>query len=532
MARLSSAILLFLYLAFTNIITTNAFSIYANFSTFEPSSNPVPADFLALSVEWQQVIKSFMKYYRGTATNIPNPIMIRLLRNLAAEVNYASMPTIRVGGNSATIQWWNGSSLVRPNAASYPVSFRHFGAMETVAHNAGIKLVANIGMLNGTDPSAATDFIASGILANINYKNLLAIELGNEPELYVRNGRRDPTWDYFTQTPIEFQTYLASIAAAIPSMPTTNYFWGPAMTPTGNNQNFLAASLPAVNGISLHRYGIDGCNSSESPSMNLLLADPTVNTYKFIRNDIINATALGHPLGTRQVIATEINSASCGGVANISNTFGAALWGVDTFLTLATNNFTKAFVHGLQGVYPKSTPNSYAPWVQNLHNNSVIVMPIYYAMVQTNRILGGANAVVRAVHFSIVDTTGMSDPTITTPNIKVYMVTRGTSTNIVVIHKDLGMPNVTVAIDVANIPNDTGSAVLERMKAPSVYTSRDIRLAGYTLDWTSDGGFRGSRVSAVVTPTSGSYYIGVYQGSVAVLYAGTQSILSTVGALN
>lgn len=41
----------------------------------------------------------------------------------------------------------------------------------------------------------------------------------------------------------------------------------------------------------------------------------------------------------------ETNTASCGGFPGISNSYGAALWGLDYALLMAYNNFTGALFH-------------------------------------------------------------------------------------------------------------------------------------------------------------------------------------------
>ena len=41
----------------------------------------------------------------------------------------------------------------------------------------------------------------------------------------------------------------------------------------------------------------------------------------------------------------ETNTASCGGFAGISDTYGAALWAIDYGMQLAYGNFTHALLH-------------------------------------------------------------------------------------------------------------------------------------------------------------------------------------------
>lgn len=48
----------------------------------------------------------------------------------------------------------------------------------------------------------------------------------------------------------------------------------------------------------------------------------------------------------------QTNTASCGGFAGVSNSFGAALWALDYAMTMAYSNFTGALFHaGGQNAY-------------------------------------------------------------------------------------------------------------------------------------------------------------------------------------
>lgn len=59
------------------------------------------------------------------------------------------------------------------------------------------------------------------------------------------------------------------------------------------------------------------------------------------------ALAAGKPL-----LMFETNTASCGGFPGISDSFGAALWGLDYGLQMAYSNFSGALLHvGGQNVY-------------------------------------------------------------------------------------------------------------------------------------------------------------------------------------
>lgn len=62
----------------------------------------------------------------------------------------------------------------------------------------------------------------------------------------------------------------------------------------------------------------------------------------------------------------ETNTASCGGFVGISDSFGAALWGLDYAMQMAHSNFSGAYFHvGGQNVYynPFTRACLASPWL-------------------------------------------------------------------------------------------------------------------------------------------------------------------------
>ena len=58
----------------------------------------------------------------------------------------------------------------------------------------------------------------------------------------------------------------------------------------------------------------------------------------------LNTAGIAQGLG-KQFLMFETNTASCGGFAGISNSFGAALWGLDYGLQMAYSNVSHALLH-------------------------------------------------------------------------------------------------------------------------------------------------------------------------------------------
>lgn len=65
----------------------------------------------------------------------------------------------------------------------------------------------------------------------------------------------------------------------------------------------------------------------------------------------LNSSNIAREMG-KPFIMFETNTATCGGLPGISDSFGAALWALDYGFTMAVSNFSGALLHfGGQNVY-------------------------------------------------------------------------------------------------------------------------------------------------------------------------------------
>jgi hypothetical protein len=82
----------------------------------------------------------------------------------------------------------------------------------------------------------------------------------------------------------------------------------------------------------------------------------THQSGKDIVNEFPGAAAYAQSVG-KPFIMSETNTASCGGFPGLSDSFGAALWGIDYALQLAYSNFSTVLFHvGGQSVYYNVRP--------------------------------------------------------------------------------------------------------------------------------------------------------------------------------
>jgi hypothetical protein len=105
--------------------------------------------------------------------------------------------------------------------------------------------------------------------------------------------------------------------------------------------------------------------------------------------------------GGKPIIMSEFNSASCGGIPGISDTFGAALWTIDYALQLAVAGYSAAYIHIREaGISynlfdPPTPPGAPGPWTTN---------PNWYAMLVVPEILQNPNG-TKIVDLDIANST-------------------------------------------------------------------------------------------------------------------------------
>jgi hypothetical protein len=105
-----------------------------------------------------------------------------------------------------------------------------------------------------------------------------------------------------------------------------------------------------------YRYPADNCGAQYHFGTPVVPQDvfPNYLTHQAgqqLCSNYLNSTMYAQTKG-KKLLMFETNTASCGGFPGISNSFGAALWGIDYSLQMAYSNFSGAMFHvGGQNVY-------------------------------------------------------------------------------------------------------------------------------------------------------------------------------------
>ncbi|KAI1310765.1 glycoside hydrolase superfamily [Xylaria venustula] len=335
-----------------------------------------------------------------------------LLRNIANVTGKA--PPVRIGGNTADQTYLYPSSplpLTGNDSAAIPdpstatrfnITPGWFDSWATY-FPPGTDLIYTLNLADNSSGWATA--VAEGAAAHAALgEKLVTFELGNEIDHFINKGWRDASWGveayvaqfrnitgqitgsdwYLKVEGVENDNGSRSIRNSRhhnkgdekkkKKAPTfqAGVIADPPQVPDQQDEiddfsiaNLTAAGLVArsgeervVSSYATHLYPQSACDTARWYRMRLdLLSDHAVlwkNVSQYIPQ-VAAADAAGAPL-----VMGETNSISCSGRSGISDTFGAALWGVDYVLTAASIGFRKLYFHlGAQSEYSSFTPLPY-----------------------------------------------------------------------------------------------------------------------------------------------------------------------------
>lgn len=327
-----------------------------------PRGRRVPRDFLGLSFELASLPR--IATY-GTSGNL-----VGLLRSLGSGV-------LRFGGVSAdTRVAWSDAQTPRPPWAAATVGPEDLRRLGQLAQRSGWRVLLTIGLAHFEPVAAARE--AATAKAALG-SSLAGIELGNEPDAYMRHGLREAPWT-FAQYALEVAAYRSAIGHAAPGIRLA----GPDVS---GSSIFLswgsgeAAQLsPAL--LTGHHYPM-GCHDSRPPSIARLLSAGTrraegISLQRFM--SIARASGLAFRMD-------ETNSVSCGGTPGISDTFAAALWALgyishDMAAGVAGMNF-----HGAPGNCTGYSPLC-ATTPERQVTGELSARPEWYALLLARSLIG------------------------------------------------------------------------------------------------------------------------------------------------
>jgi hypothetical protein len=284
-------------------------------------------DFLGFSYEAPAVAGGYF--------DVRNHELIRLLSNLGGG-------TLRFGGNSVEFTGWRRGREAKMAGERAVVTPADLNRLFAFSAKTGWRVILGLN-LGHFDPKLFADEAAYAV--RHGGRQLLGLEIGNEPDLFMHNGLRPQSWGY-ADFHREFDAYLKAIRARAPQAPIS----GPATCCAAGWRwfpRFVADEHSELVFASHHIYpmsaapGIPANSPHYASIANMLSPELMSRVAQEARQLARVASARRLPLRI-----AETNSASHGGKNGVSNVFAAALWGVDYAFTLAEQGASGLNFHG------------------------------------------------------------------------------------------------------------------------------------------------------------------------------------------
>ena len=329
----------------------------------------IPADFTGLSTE--------KKLMARDCFSAQNKDLIALCRTLGPGV-------FRIGANNVDSTFFKrevAPPLESMQENRYVTDPRTIGpksvdAFFDFARAAGWKVIYGVN-LGANDPAMSA--AEAAYAWKVGAREIIAIEIGNEPNLYPkgpkREGIRPGNWRY-PQYKEEFTAVYDAIKAKDAKIPIT----GPAVTKSTNWMPlFMADFKDRVALATSHVYHLSAPETD--PKAQRFTSVEKLLGEKYPEDWIIklkDATSVGVPYRVG-----ECNTASGGGKRGVSNAFVSALWAIDFMFDVAQAGGQGVNFHG------SFTANNYSPIVFDKKSSRYVAAPMYYGMLFFSRAAQG-----------------------------------------------------------------------------------------------------------------------------------------------
>jgi len=327
----------------------------------------IPANFTGLSYEAAQLASPDFFAPSNTA-------LAAFIRRLG------SRGVLRIGGNTSEYATWSpdgaalaaaSSGAVSPDTGAKqhkattitPEAVRNLAAF---AKSCGWQLIYGVNLGNGSPDRAASEAQAVYEAAG---DGLLSVQIGNEPDLYHKNGLRPENWAFDDYLP-QWLEFAHAIKKRVPQAKlgapdvASNVAWITAFAEKAKDEVAL---------LSGHYYAM---GPPTNPAMNISrLLKPSGNLQKNIPTIMQASRESGRPFRM-----TEGNSCYNGGKAGVSDTFAAALWCGDYMLQLAQAGYVGVNLHG-------GGNGHYTPIAGDM-KRGFSARPIFYGMLMAGQFAG------------------------------------------------------------------------------------------------------------------------------------------------
>jgi hypothetical protein len=318
---------------------------------------PIAADFLGFGLEISAVAS------KGWLT-AENQVHVQLIRTISKE------GVLRIGGNTADFARWSplGDAAALPKGTV--INQACLNDLAGFLRATGWKVIWTLNVGTGTEEMAADE--AAAVVSTVGDR-LLCFELGNEPDLFVQAGHRQPGYGY-DQYIVEFNRFKDAVRRRVPGAPLA----GPAVIGATDWVRFFARDVPDSRLLTEHYYLSVAADPAATIGNLLRLDDRFVRVIAELHS-ISGSSGIPYRLG-------ELNSFAGGGKAGVSDTFASALWGLDLMFTLAAAGGRG--INWETGVNHLGFVSSYSPIFTDAQQNAS-ARPLYYALLAFRQAAGG-----------------------------------------------------------------------------------------------------------------------------------------------
>jgi hypothetical protein len=263
---------------------------------------------------------------------------------------------LRIGGNSVDETNWTPNGAGQTSGQTAPSDVDALAAFISAV---GWPVLYGVNLAQSTTALAAAEVAYA---AKALGKNLLGIEIGNEPDLYA--GHYFPAGWAFSNYLTLWQSFASAIQAQTPGVPLT----GPVTAYNASwFTSFAQAEAKDIVLLSMHYYRANG--QSPTSTIELLVSYPDTN----LQNDLAPLNTAAHAAGVPFRMA-ETNSFYNGGAPNVSDAYASSLWVIDHLFTIVQGGSVGVNLHG------GGNGDGYTPIADN---DGVVVeaRPEYYGLL-------------------------------------------------------------------------------------------------------------------------------------------------------